>query len=394
MKHISTTTLLLSNAVNLRRDISILYNRIAMIILISCIINDLFFLTMVTKGLGIHGGLLLHNNPAHYTSQCFYSNTKMKTYSKLFVRGFSTSNHYYSSNPSDSDRDSNVIALPLSSPSTSDVSTNAPSGDSLYTEGLAESAHRANLEAGRVVNTFITETESTSSNGRSFSVPPSERSEDEVHRDEELQSPAQANRINDTPVGSQQDNEEEKNSDGTSNNNKRKCEDDLEDYPNKRARYDDDDDDDNGKGGSSYQGYDKDHNQNTSQEDTHKNDQSNQEGEKTNQNTSQEDTHKDDQTNLEDEKNDQANLEDEKNDKVNLEDEKNDQANQDALDTHKNDQSNQEGEKNKQTNQNALDTDKNNPSNQETEKKQSCIDFVLELQQCEMPDIFEADGGD
>jgi NADH-ubiquinone oxidoreductase chain 2 len=59
---ISILALLLSNAVNLRRDISILYNRIAMIILVYCILNDLSSLTVVTKGLGIHGGLLLITN--------------------------------------------------------------------------------------------------------------------------------------------------------------------------------------------------------------------------------------------------------------------------------------------------------------------------------------------
>nr|YP_009160636.1 NADH dehydrogenase subunit 2 [Hirsutella minnesotensis]AKR17966.1 NADH dehydrogenase subunit 2 [Hirsutella minnesotensis] len=59
---ISILALLLSNAVNLRRDLSILYNRIAMIILIYCILNDLSSLTVVTKGLGIHGGLLLITN--------------------------------------------------------------------------------------------------------------------------------------------------------------------------------------------------------------------------------------------------------------------------------------------------------------------------------------------
>nr|YP_009546945.1 NADH dehydrogenase subunit 2 [Hirsutella thompsonii]AYP41264.1 NADH dehydrogenase subunit 2 [Hirsutella thompsonii]AYP41294.1 NADH dehydrogenase subunit 2 [Hirsutella thompsonii] len=59
---ISILALLLSNAVNLRRDISILYNRIAMIILVYCILNDLSSLTVVTKGLGLHGGLLLVTN--------------------------------------------------------------------------------------------------------------------------------------------------------------------------------------------------------------------------------------------------------------------------------------------------------------------------------------------
>ncbi|KAH8836185.1 NADH dehydrogenase subunit 2 (mitochondrion) [Drechmeria coniospora] len=58
----SIIALLLSNAVNLRRDIAILYNRIAMIILVYCILNDLSSLTVVTKGVGLHGGLLLVTN--------------------------------------------------------------------------------------------------------------------------------------------------------------------------------------------------------------------------------------------------------------------------------------------------------------------------------------------
>lgn len=58
----SIIALLLSNAVNLRRDIAILYNRIAMIILVYCILNDLSSLTVVTKGVGLHGGLLLITN--------------------------------------------------------------------------------------------------------------------------------------------------------------------------------------------------------------------------------------------------------------------------------------------------------------------------------------------
>lgn len=58
----SILALLLSNAVNLRRDISILYNRIAMIILVYCILNDLSSLTVVTTAVGLHGGLLLVTN--------------------------------------------------------------------------------------------------------------------------------------------------------------------------------------------------------------------------------------------------------------------------------------------------------------------------------------------
>ena len=53
---------LLSNAVNTRRDVSILYNRIAILILIYCIFIDMSSLNIVTKGIGLHGGLLLVNN--------------------------------------------------------------------------------------------------------------------------------------------------------------------------------------------------------------------------------------------------------------------------------------------------------------------------------------------
>ncbi len=59
---LSIISTLLSNAVNIRRDVAILYNRIAIIILIYCIFNDITSLTVVTKGIGLHGGLLLINN--------------------------------------------------------------------------------------------------------------------------------------------------------------------------------------------------------------------------------------------------------------------------------------------------------------------------------------------
>ncbi len=59
---LSIISILLSNAVNIRRDVSILYNRIAIIILIYCIFNDITSLTVITKGIGLHGGLLLINN--------------------------------------------------------------------------------------------------------------------------------------------------------------------------------------------------------------------------------------------------------------------------------------------------------------------------------------------
>jgi NADH-ubiquinone oxidoreductase chain 2 len=59
---ISIISTLLSNAVNARRDVSILYNRIAILILFYCILNDISSLNIVAKGIGIHGGLLLVNN--------------------------------------------------------------------------------------------------------------------------------------------------------------------------------------------------------------------------------------------------------------------------------------------------------------------------------------------
>nr|YP_010259429.1 NADH dehydrogenase subunit 2 [Stachybotrys chartarum]UIX25689.1 NADH dehydrogenase subunit 2 [Stachybotrys chartarum]UIX25707.1 NADH dehydrogenase subunit 2 [Stachybotrys chartarum]UIX25725.1 NADH dehydrogenase subunit 2 [Stachybotrys chartarum] len=58
----SLLSLLLSNAVNTRRDIAILYNRIVMLILVYCILNDMSSLTVITKGIGLHGGLLLITN--------------------------------------------------------------------------------------------------------------------------------------------------------------------------------------------------------------------------------------------------------------------------------------------------------------------------------------------
>lgn len=58
----SIILLLLSNAVNIRRDLSILFNRIAIIILIYCILHDISSLSIITKGVGLHGGLLLVTN--------------------------------------------------------------------------------------------------------------------------------------------------------------------------------------------------------------------------------------------------------------------------------------------------------------------------------------------
>ena len=55
---ISILSLLLSNAVTLRRDLSILFNRIAIIALLYSILHDVISLSFLNKGIGLHGGLL------------------------------------------------------------------------------------------------------------------------------------------------------------------------------------------------------------------------------------------------------------------------------------------------------------------------------------------------
>lgn len=55
---ISILSLLLSSSVTLRRDISILFNRITIIALIYCILHDTTSLSFISKGIGLHGGLL------------------------------------------------------------------------------------------------------------------------------------------------------------------------------------------------------------------------------------------------------------------------------------------------------------------------------------------------
>jgi NADH-ubiquinone oxidoreductase chain 2 len=65
---ISILSLLISNAVTLRRDLSILFNRIAIIALIYCILHDVISLSFLNKGIGLHGGLLHITN----TTQIFH----------------------------------------------------------------------------------------------------------------------------------------------------------------------------------------------------------------------------------------------------------------------------------------------------------------------------------
>ena len=55
---ISILSLLVSNAVTLRRDISILFNRTAIIALIYSILHHVISSSIISKGIGLHGGLL------------------------------------------------------------------------------------------------------------------------------------------------------------------------------------------------------------------------------------------------------------------------------------------------------------------------------------------------
>lgn len=59
---ISILCLLVSNSVTLRRDISILFNRVAIIVLIYCMKHDIVSLSIISRGIGLHGGLLFITN--------------------------------------------------------------------------------------------------------------------------------------------------------------------------------------------------------------------------------------------------------------------------------------------------------------------------------------------
>ena len=54
--------LLVSNAVVSRRDLSLLFNRIAIIALVYCVLQDFTSLSVLNKGIGLHGGLVYISN--------------------------------------------------------------------------------------------------------------------------------------------------------------------------------------------------------------------------------------------------------------------------------------------------------------------------------------------
>jgi hypothetical protein len=61
---VSIILILLSSAVNNRRDVAILYNRIAILVLFYCVLNDFSCLMITTNSIGVHGGLLLVTSTA------------------------------------------------------------------------------------------------------------------------------------------------------------------------------------------------------------------------------------------------------------------------------------------------------------------------------------------
>jgi len=62
---LSILCLLFTNALTVRRDVSILFNRIAIIILFFCFLQDFLSLSLSNKGVGLHGGLLFITNITH-----------------------------------------------------------------------------------------------------------------------------------------------------------------------------------------------------------------------------------------------------------------------------------------------------------------------------------------
>ena len=59
---LSIIFVLISNSVTVRRDLAILFNRIAIIALMYCLILSYFTISLENKGIGLHGGLLYVNN--------------------------------------------------------------------------------------------------------------------------------------------------------------------------------------------------------------------------------------------------------------------------------------------------------------------------------------------
>ena len=89
---LSILFLLLSNAVTLRRDTSIIFNRIAILALIYCIAQDLLSLYIINKGIGLHGGLL----HISYITQIFHIFIFIISLFFVLNKLISSNDYYYS----------------------------------------------------------------------------------------------------------------------------------------------------------------------------------------------------------------------------------------------------------------------------------------------------------
>jgi NADH-ubiquinone oxidoreductase chain 2 len=69
MLSFSTLSILFSNSVTLRRDISIFFNRVAIVVLLYCFLEAIIGIFLINKGIGLHGGLLQITN----ITQTFHS---------------------------------------------------------------------------------------------------------------------------------------------------------------------------------------------------------------------------------------------------------------------------------------------------------------------------------
>jgi len=92
----SILSLLLSNAVVSRRDISILFNQAALLALIYCITHEICSMLILNKGLGLHGGLLhITNITQTFHIFIFFISIIILQLTSFYPRILQISNYYW-----------------------------------------------------------------------------------------------------------------------------------------------------------------------------------------------------------------------------------------------------------------------------------------------------------
>ena len=92
----SILSLLLSNAVVSRRDISILFNQAALLALIYCITHEICSMLILNKGLGLHGGLLhITNITQTFHIFIFFISIIILQLTSFYPRNLQISNYYW-----------------------------------------------------------------------------------------------------------------------------------------------------------------------------------------------------------------------------------------------------------------------------------------------------------